>query len=754
MAARATKIPGFGGALPSGTDPELVKKIDAIAEALEIRLGRRGDELDRAVTLRELVDAGLATKLSSTPFNPNNPRPGFGPAPNLSSQTVPPQPTGVTATGGYSLIFVEWDYPLYQNHSLTEIWRFSANTIGDAILIGTSGGRTFVDPVGESADYYYWVRHVSEAGIPGPFHATLGAHATTASDVSTLLTVLTGSISASQLTSGLLSMIDGAGSAIDLAALQTFVGYDAGYTGDPLLTLIETNEDLLTAVKDFTGYTSGYSGSALLTRITTAEGTITSQGSAITALQSTVNNGSTGVVATATALSALTTRVTSAEGVNTSQGTAITALENTVNNGSTGVAATASALSSLTTRVTTAEGNISTNSSNITTLQNTVNNGSTGVAATAAAVAALGTRVTTAEGNITSNSSAITALQSTVNNGSTGVAATASALATLTTTVNVTQAGQISTLSGQYTSLNTTVGGHTTTISSHTTSINGLSAEYMVKINANGRVSGFGLYGGTSSEFIILADRFSIVSNVDNAVVATPFVVQATSTTVGGVSVPAGVYISDAFIMNGSIVNAKIANAAIDDAKIVNLSANKITTGTLDTSRLNIDGSTLISEGGVLKLGYVTVDNLTAGMITTDKIIGAAINAVTMSEIVTSNSLPTNATYEAIDSMVVVKDLGAESFMTMKFQIEVTATGSGNYAVYVRIKRDGVVVSRTFTYFLTRSFTQTIDGEALLIGYSAGSNTYSLEVQANVSGSGISTATVSNSTFIVTEVKR
>lgn len=752
MSKRPTKVPGFGGTLPKGTDPAVVEKLDRLAEAFDIRLGRRGDPKDRAVTVRELIDSGLATELATTKFDPNNPKPGFQPPASFSDQTVPPRPTGVTATGGYSLITVFWDFPLYGNHSSTEIWRYDANTIGDAILVGTSGGRSFVDPVGESADYYYWVRHVSNSDVPGPFHATLGAHATTASDVSELLTVLTGAISASQLTEGLLEMIDGAGSAIELAALQVFVGYDIGYSGDPLLTLIETNEDLLDEVKDFSGYYPGYTGDALLTRVTTAEGTISTSSAKITALETTVNNGSTGVAATSTALGLLTTRVTTAEGTITSQGSAITALQSTVNNGSTGVVATAAALATLTTTVTTQGGTITTHSGQILTLENTVNDPSTGVAANASAVSALGTRVTTAEGSITSQGSAITALQSTVNNGSTGVAATASALSALTTTVT-TQGGQITTLSGQYTTLNTTVGTNSATISSHTTSINGLEAEYMVKINVNGRVSGFGLVGGATSAFTILADQFSIVSPYNDAVTAVPFIVQTTTTTVGGVSVPAGVYISDAFIMNGTVTNAKIANAAIDNAKIASLSANKITTGTLDTSRLNIDGVSLISDGGVLKLGSVSISNLTAGSITATYIAANGVNIIdTFSN--GSVSIPTNATYTNILSTGnVYKDSGTEGTIIFEFQLDVSASGSGAFAYYVKVFFDGVE-QRLFAYYLQKSFTHTVAGRIVLKGKAQGNHTYVIQGQANISGSGTSGVTNVAADATVTDVKR
>jgi len=129
--------------------------------------------------------------------------------------------------------------------------------------------------------------------------------------------------------------------------------------------------------------------------------------------------------------------------------------------------------------------------------------------------------------------------------------------------------------------------------------LTGLNAQYTVKIDNNGYVSGFGLAssapvnGTPSSEFIVRADRFSIGSPGQSTVI--PFIVQATATTINGVSVPAGVYINDAYIRNGTITNAKIANAAIDDAKIINLSANKITAGTIDAERISINTNVLTS---------------------------------------------------------------------------------------------------------------------------------------------------------------
>lgn len=118
--------------------------------------------------------------------------------------------------------------------------------------------------------------------------------------------------------------------------------------------------------------------------------------------------------ANASAITSLDTRVTSAEGALTTQSSAITALENTVNDGSSGVAANASAISSIDTRVTSAEGTISTHSSDISALKNTVDDPDSGVAANATAVAAIEQRITDDGKVLTVQSSEFTNLNNTV----------------------------------------------------------------------------------------------------------------------------------------------------------------------------------------------------------------------------------------------------------------------------------------------------------------------------------------------------
>jgi hypothetical protein len=112
-----------------------------------------------------------------------------------------------------------------------------------------------------------------------------------------------------------------------------------------------------------------------------------------------------------------------------------------------------------------------------------------------------------------------------------------------------------------------------------------LFAQYTVKIDANGYVSGFGLASTAVnatpfSEFIVRADSFSVASPSGPGIAPiVPFVVRTTPGTINGVAVPVGVYMDAAFILRGTITGAQIGNAVIDDAKIASLSAAKLTVG-------------------------------------------------------------------------------------------------------------------------------------------------------------------------------
>lgn len=178
---------------------------------------------------------------------------------------------------------------------------------------------------------------------------------------------------------------------------------------------------------------------------------------------------------------------------------------------------------------------------------------------------------------------------------------------------------RIGTTANQVTTLQSTVNGHGDDIaaleisaSTFASDIGDLEAQYTVKVNLSGYVSGFGLASTLNnatpySEFVIVADKFSIapVATSHSAADGSPFFHLTAPTSIGGVSVPAGTYMKAAYIHDATITNAKIANLAVDDAKIASLSAAKITAGTLDAARIGA-GSITADKISVTSLSAVS----------------------------------------------------------------------------------------------------------------------------------------------------
>ena len=138
--------------------------------------------------------------------------------------------------------------------------------------------------------------------------------------------------------------------------------------------------------------------------------------------------------------------------------------------------------------------------------------------------------------------------------------------------------------------INSVVGENSSSIQVQGRSIDGLSSQYTVKIDTNGRVSGFGLASNptnqATSEFAVVADKFYIAGPQESGKGKSPFYVLPTQQVIGGVTVPAGTYIDQSFIRKASIDTAHIRDAAIVDAKIFNLDASKITTGFISADRI------------------------------------------------------------------------------------------------------------------------------------------------------------------------
>jgi hypothetical protein len=201
--------------------------------------------------------------------------------------------------------------------------------------------------------------------------------------------------------------------------------------------------------------------------------------------------------------------------------------------------------------------------------------------------------------------------------------------------------------------------------------VSGIQAKYTVKVNVNNHVSGFGLIsaandGAPTSEFIVAADTFKIGAPVEGNVSDAAFAVYTEETVVGGITYPAGTYVNG--FLNAENINVGTLNAnriQLDSAafetdvdgnliivasglpadqlklggefkynvttkalEVNALSANSITSGTISTSLLDIDGTTLAIDGATSALVVGTIDgagNITPGSITADSIDSATI---------------------------------------------------------------------------------------------------------------------------------
>lgn len=170
--------------------------MDAIREQIQIDQGERGHPLDRAVKVRDLVEAGVAEyQLHQSGRAAKVVAPG-----KVVNLNQPPSPSGFSAAGTTSNVYLLWDAPNYDYHAYAEIWRSTQDNLATAVLLGARPAyRSYVDPVDAGQTYYYWMRFVSQAGKHSGYNATAGTQASTALPVQHLLETLNDKITSNEL---------------------------------------------------------------------------------------------------------------------------------------------------------------------------------------------------------------------------------------------------------------------------------------------------------------------------------------------------------------------------------------------------------------------------------------------------------------------------------------------------------------------------------------------------------------------------
>ena len=203
--ARETNTPQ----IPQVTDDNLVEVVRTLKEIVEVREGRRGDDLDEAVTYRDLVMLGLVKKLANGGYGDNTGTTDLPVVTPVDDSNIPPAPTNLTVKAVYNIIVLGWTVPSYRNHGVTEVWRAKVDDLTKAVKVGDTAGTQFTDPPGDSATYWYWVRNVSTAGVAGPYNSQAGTSATAQASVADILADIAAELENSALVRDLRSRVEG-----------------------------------------------------------------------------------------------------------------------------------------------------------------------------------------------------------------------------------------------------------------------------------------------------------------------------------------------------------------------------------------------------------------------------------------------------------------------------------------------------------------------------------------------------------------
>lgn len=197
MSDKARDIP----ALPSNIDPDLKRVLDQWREAIQKVIGTRGG--NPAVRAADMQAWGYVDQQGNSTGGT-----GGAEDPDL---TPPPASATLTVTPAIASLLIEWEAPIYaagHGHGQTNIygaqWADGATepVFEDASLIGSAGGALtiYAHPTNPNTRWCIWIRWQSRDGVEGAAVGGLhGVQATTGQDVSSLLDVLSGQITADEL---------------------------------------------------------------------------------------------------------------------------------------------------------------------------------------------------------------------------------------------------------------------------------------------------------------------------------------------------------------------------------------------------------------------------------------------------------------------------------------------------------------------------------------------------------------------------
>ena len=157
----------------------------SVVDNLQQLTGEKGDDLDRAVTFNDLINAGIAKKQFLITEGGSDFVIGQGDEQGVETPTAP---SGASASGAFQNVLISWDYPSYAGHSHTEIFVSTTNDFasieiskgrGSPKFLGQTTASVFTHQVSQGQTRFYFIRHVNRNDVAGPAQSTSGLSATT-----------------------------------------------------------------------------------------------------------------------------------------------------------------------------------------------------------------------------------------------------------------------------------------------------------------------------------------------------------------------------------------------------------------------------------------------------------------------------------------------------------------------------------------------------------------------------------------------
>lgn len=185
------------------------KTLDALYENMEVLTGQRGE--GAAVVM---VTDSSGNRVPFYPDGSGGTTDGSGSGSDSGGDggltpAHPSTPTGMVVNGGFSVVELDWDAPVYYGHSLTQIWRCPEDNLSEAVQIGSTAANIYSDPIDPVYEGYYWIRFVNSDGVTGPFDASEGTYVKTQESTDDIINVINDTINDSPLIAQLQAGLDG-----------------------------------------------------------------------------------------------------------------------------------------------------------------------------------------------------------------------------------------------------------------------------------------------------------------------------------------------------------------------------------------------------------------------------------------------------------------------------------------------------------------------------------------------------------------